>query len=239
MGIFDKMFKRGAKDDAAPAVDKSVLLDKIRQSELFSNLPSENIEEMFNHMESEKLKAGETIIQQGEEGDYYYLLVSGKADVKRLSKGDSEPQVVAELKEPTGFGEEALISNAKRNATVVMTAAGEVMKLSKDDFDDYVKDPMITWVSPADAQKMISEGAKWIDVRPPEESKASHLHGALLIPLEDIRDRLAELDKEQQYICYCEKGRQSSTAAFLLSQKGYKASVLRGGIQSLKRAGIA
>ena len=52
-----------------------------------------------------------------------------------------------------GFGEEALISNAKRNATVVMTLPGDVMRLSKDAFDDYVKEPLITWVSPADAQK--------------------------------------------------------------------------------------
>jgi len=44
---------------------------------------------------------------------------------------------------------------------------------------------------------------------------------------------------ELMYICYCENGRQSSTAAFLLRQRGYNVGVLRGGVQSLKRAGMA
>lgn len=98
---------------------------------------------------------------------------------------------------------------------------------------------MILWLSPAETQKRIAEGAKWIDVRDEEESRTNHLHSALLIPLKNLREKALELDKNASYICYCENGRQSSTAAFLLKQMGFNnVSVLRGGLQSLRRAGI-
>jgi rhodanese-related sulfurtransferase len=221
----------------APAVDKSVLIDKIRQSDLFKDLPPDNLEEMFSRMETVKVKSGETIIREGEEGDYYYLLASGAATVTRRVGASENPQVVAELSEPTGFGEEALISKAKRNATITMTSAGAVMRLSKDAFDEYVKEPLVTWISPKEAQDKVGAGAQWIDVREGEHEK--HLHGALSIPLSQIRERSSELKNDASYICYCDNGRQSSTAAFLLRQRGLNVGVLRGGVQALTRAGLA
>jgi rhodanese-related sulfurtransferase len=223
------------------AADKSVLLNKIRESELFRNLPPKNLEEMFARMETVNMQEGDTVIREGDEGDYYYLLVSGTARVLRHRPSDPKPQVVAELGEPIGFGEEALISNAKRNATITMTSNGTLMRLSKDGFNDFVKEPLITWVSPKEAQEQIGQGAKWIDVREKTGSKdAAHLPGSISISMTELRSRMAELDKGTAYICYCENGRLSSTAAFLLRQRGYNnVGVLRGGLQSLKRAGVA
>lgn len=234
MGIFGKLFGGSASTDTVMP-DSTALMGKIRQSELFRDLPAKNLEEMFARMETVKVKSGETIIEQGAEGDYYYLLVSGMADVLKQSDSDDAPKVVAELNEPVGFGEEALISNAKRNATVKMKTDGVVMRISKDTFDDYVKEPLVTWMSPMESQDKIAQGAKWIDVREPDEAKQGHLHGALFIPLSDIRKRMSELDKAVLYVCYCQNGRQSSTAAFLLRQRGYNVGVLRGGLMALKR----
>lgn len=220
-------------------INKTLLFDKIRQSELFKDLPSENLEEMFSHMETVQMRSGDIVIREGDEGDYYYLLVAGTAEVSRRLQKDSKPQVVAKLIEPTGFGEEALISNAKRNATVTMTSDGAVMRLSKATFNDYVKEPIVTWFSPPEAQDKVAKGGKWIDVRDTEQATQTRLHGAISIPMEELRDHMSELDKSTLYICYCENGRLSSTAAFLLRQQGYSVGVLRGGLQSLKRAGVA
>jgi len=234
MGIFGKLFgSAGGSEPSRP--NDSALKAKIRQSDLFRNLPEKNLEEMFAKMETVKVKDGEVIIEQGAEGDYYYLLVSGKAQVLKQADGDSKPAVVAELTEPVGFGEEALISNAKRNATIKMISNGIVMRLSKDAFDDYVKEPLVTWLPAIEAQDKVAKGAKWIDVRDPDEAKQGHLHGAVVIPLADIRKRSTELDKSTLYICYCQNGRLSSTAAFILRQHGFNVGVLRGGLQVLKR----
>lgn len=241
MGFLNKLLgKAGDSKSTAPSmeVNKAVLGEKIRQSELFRDLPSKNLDEMVSRMETVRVRSGETIIREGAEGDYYYVLASGTAKVSRRMKEGAEPHVVAELLEPTAFGEEALISNAKRNATVTMSSDGVILRLSKNDFDEYVKEPLVTWLSAAEAQQKIQSGARWIDVRDPEESK-SHLHGAIEIPMPDLRERASELNKATLYICYCENGRLSSTAAFLLRQRGYSVGVLRGGLQALKRAGIA
>lgn len=238
-GMFDKT-KQLAQVGKPTELDKGMLLEKIRQSELFRDVPSENLEEMFSHMETVQMPVGANVITEGEEGDYYYLLVRGTADVKRTLSGSDVAEVVATLDEPKGFGEEALISNAKRNATITMTTAGTVMRLSKDGFNDWIKEPLLKWLSPVQAQDAVGKDAKWLDVRDEDEAKQSHLHGAIAIPLEHIREGAAtELDKETLYVCYCENGRASSTAAFLLRQLGYNIGVLRGGLQSLKRAGIA
>ena len=234
MGIFGKLFGGSAGGNSAKP-DSAALMGKIRQSELFRDLPAKNLEEMFAKMETINVKVGEIIIEQGAEGDYYYLLVTGIAEVLKQSDNDDSPKVVAELNEPVGFGEEALISNAKRNATIKMKTDGIVMRISKDTFDDYVKEPLVTWMSPMEAQDKIAKGAKWIDAREPDEAKQGHLHGSLFIPLADIRNRMSELDKAILYVCYCQNGRQSSTAAFLLRQRGYNVGVLRGGLQALKR----
>ncbi|MBN2301901.1 MAG: cyclic nucleotide-binding domain-containing protein [Lentisphaerae bacterium] len=241
MGIFDKLSgvvqRLKSHQPQMAAVDREMLLQKIRQSDLFKDVPPANLEQMFAHMETVPMKKGSVVISEGDEGDYYYLLVGGTAEVTRRLDGSGTPEVVARLDEPKGFGEEALISNAKRNATITMTSDGAVMRLSKDGFNDWIKEPLLRWLSPMQAQEEVSKGAKWIDVRD-EEAAKSHLHGALQIPLQDIRERAAELDKNVLYICYCENGRLSSTAAFLLRQMGFNIGVLRGGLQSLKRAGL-
>lgn len=246
MGIVDKVksFLAGEKvftdlPGKKPAVDKDLLLGKIKQSTLFADLPAENLSEMFDHMETVTYRSGDAILTQGEEGDYYYLLVDGTAKVTRLHPETGSVEVLAEFHEPVGFGEDALISNAKRNATIVMTSDGTAMRLSKDAFNDYVKEPLIDWLSPVQAQKRIHGGAKWLDVREEEEARRSRLHGAISIPLAVLRERIGELDREQDYICYCQNGRQSSTANFILALRGFRAAVLRGGVQNLPRAGGA
>ncbi len=45
------------------------------------------------------------------------------------------------------FGEEALLSDAKRNANVTMETNGALMRLSKDDFNELLKEPMLSWLT--------------------------------------------------------------------------------------------
>lgn len=218
---------------------RDMLVSKIRQSDLFKDLPVENLQEMLQRMETVQVGEGDTIIRQGDEGDYYYLLVEGQARVMRKGDGDAEAKVVAELDEPKGFGEEALISNAKRNATIVMKTDGVVMRFSKEAFNDYVKEPILDWYSAAQAQKEIGSGAKWLDLRDAESAK-QHLPGAIEIPIDEVRQQASgKLNRETLYICYCDNGRISSSGAFVLKQMGYRTGVLRGGLQSLKRAGLS
>ena len=230
------LFAKGKKNEKmVPAIniDEAVLMDKVRQSDLFKELSSENIEEMLAHMEIIQFELGKTVVRQGAEGDYYYILLVGTGTVSRRTDG-GKTVPIANLEAPVGFGEESLISNAKRNASVVMTSDGVLMRLSKENFGDYVKGPVLTWFSPMDAQARIAGGAQWIDVRDVKEFAKSHLHGATSLPIESLRAHITELDEKTLYICYCQNGRLSSTAAFLLTQRGLNVGVLQGGLKSLQ-----
>jgi rhodanese-related sulfurtransferase len=175
-------------------------------------------------METILVKDGDVIVRQGDAGDFYYVLTEGGAQVTRTVE-------LATLKAGASFGEEALVADTKRNATITMTSDGMLMRLSKDDFNELLREPLLNRVSPEEARQRVSDGAVWLDVRHAKEYHHSHLPKAVNIPLHELRMRMAELDKNQHYVCYCGTGRRSSAAAFLLVQRGYQASVLNGGVQ--------
>lgn len=159
-------------------------------------------------------------------GDYYYVLTEGKALVTRTVE-------LATLGAGASFGEEALLSGSKRNASVTMQSQGQLMRLAKSDFNELLKEPLLDRVTPDEAQVRVAKGDVWLDVRHVTEFNHSHLQNALNIPLHELRIRMKELDKKQNYICYCGTGRRSSAAAFLLVQNGFKVVVLIGGVQKI------
>ncbi len=196
---------------------------------MFSQLPAANVEEMFKRMTSITVKAGQVVIQQGGEGDYFYLIQSGTAVVTRLLDAGHPAVVLAELNAGGLFGEEALASDNKRNATVTMVTDGELLRLNKEDFVELLKAPLITEVSMAEAEAKVAQGAVWADVRLPSEYKFDHIAGAINLPLNEIRSLVSGLDKSKTHVLYCQTGRRSSAAAFVLAQNGVKAVVLEGG----------
>ncbi|MGD8546630.1 MAG: cyclic nucleotide-binding domain-containing protein [Thiohalophilus sp.] len=210
-------------EPVAPAADQG-WMRKVRHIMAFEAMPPANIKQLLGKMQPVNVKAGETIVKQGDLGDYYYVLTDGKAQVTRTVE-------LANLEAGSSFGEEALLSGGKRNASVTMLSDGQVMRLAKQDFDALLKEPLLARLSPDESRLRIARGAKWLDVRHAREFRHSHMRDAINIPLHELRMRLDELDMEVEYICYCTTGRRSSAAAFLLAQNGFKAGVLNGGIQ--------
>ena len=157
------------------------------QSGAFSRLPPANVEQMFKRMDVLDVEAGDTIIEQGAEGDYYYLIEQGTAIVSREIDFNDGPEVLAELGEGEAFGEEALASDNKRSATVTMKTDGRLLRLNKKDFVELLKEPLITQVSRAVAESKVAAGAIWADVRMASEYHYDHLAGALSLPLSEIR----------------------------------------------------
>ena len=230
-GWLSKMFGRESGSEGAIDVDEDKVLESIRQSELFSDLSPQHLNDMLARMESCSYKEGDYVIREGEEGDYYYALVKGHAVVTK-GAGESETEL-ARLEVLTCFGEEALISNAKRNASIRMLCDGLVIRLSKADFNEHVKEPLLEWVNPLEAMEAIRKGRRWLDVRSDDQYQRGHMQHALSLPLESLRAMAETVDKSTGYVCYCQNGRQSSTAAFLLTQFGFDVTVLRGGLDRL------
>ncbi|MHC8441639.1 MAG: cyclic nucleotide-binding domain-containing protein [Candidatus Eutrophobiaceae bacterium] len=205
-------------------------MTRILQSKAFMKIPPANIQALFMRVEEIPVKKGDSILKQGEEGDYYYIVKIGKCKVTRATKKGSE-LVLATLTNGDAFGEEALLSDSKRNANVVMAGDGKLMRLSKQDFNELLKEPMLSWLEQDDAKKMVKEdGAVWLDVRLDSEYKNSNIEGSINIPLFMLRLKIENLDTEKKYILYCDSGKRSSAGAFLLGERGIAAYCLQGGL---------
>ncbi len=200
------------------------------QTKAFHKIPPANIQAIFMRMQQINYRTGDVILKQGAEGDYFYVLIRGTALVTRETPLSKEGIKLAELSVGDTFGEEALISDAKRNATVTMRSDGAVMRLGKDDFKKLLNEPMLDWVTKPEAEEIIRSGGQWLDVRLPSEFENQHLDGALNIPLYFIRLKINTLDPDKKYIVCCDTGRRSSAGAYILSERGYHAYVLTGGI---------
>lgn len=200
------------------------------QTKAFHKIPPANIQAIFMRMQQINYSTGDVVLKQGAEGDYFYVLIRGSALVTRETPLSKEGIKLADLKVGDTFGEEALISDAKRNATVTMQSEGAIMRLGKDDFRTLLNEPMLDWVSKAEAEDVIRGGGQWLDVRLPSEFENQHLDGAINIPLYFIRLKINTLDRDIKYVVCCDTGRRSSAGAYILSERGYHAYVLRDGI---------
>ena len=204
-------------------------MTRILQSKAFLQLPPGNIQGMFMRIQEMPVKAGDVIIKQGDDGDFYYIIKSGRCAVTRTSKAGTA-LTLATLKEGDAFGEEALLTDAKRNANILAMTDSILMRLSKDDFNELLKEPMLAWITREEGDEMVKNGAVWLDVRLDSEHKNNGLEGSLNIPLIMLRMKLPSLAEDKKYILYCDTGRRSAAAAFLLSERGLDAVCLKGGL---------
>ena len=205
-------------------------MTRMLQSELFSRIPPANIQRLFTVMESLELKAGAVVVEQGGPGDYYYIIQAGRCEVSRKASGSGAPIKLAELGGGDSFGEEALVSDAKRNATVTMISDGELVRLTKDDFIELIKKPSLDSVDYDEAKALVAQGACWLDLRFPDEHAKDGIDASVNIPLNQLRGEIKNLESDRIYISYCDSGARSSAGAFLLAQSGFDVRHLEGGL---------
>src|SRR5437762_1725175 len=209
------------------------LLVVFQRGGAFAQLPAARIEELLKRFEHVKTARGEVVIREGDEGDFYYVIEAGRFQVERLVGGAK--MVLAELKSGEAFGEEALVSEAKRNASVISLGEGELLRLGKQDFNALLREPLLRRIAFDEAAEKVRRGALWLDVRYPSEYQYDKLPGAINVPLAEVRNMFAVLDRSKEYVAYCQSGRRSAAAAFLFAQRGFRVWLLEGGLRSAER----
>ena len=226
---WDQSSDKGIKVASDTAESSEDWTETILRAKIFYRIPPANIQAVFMRMEPVSFKKDELVIEEGQEGDYFYIVREGKCKITRHgNNGDQE--LLADLEPGDCFGEDALISDSKRNATVTMMTDGMMMRLDKDDFNSLLNEPTLNHVSKEQAEEMINEGAEWLDVRLPSEYEVNSIKGSMNIPLSSLRNDMMNLDKGSKYIVYCDTGRRSSAAVYTLGENDIEAYVLEGGI---------
>ena len=205
-------------------------MTRLLQIEAFRKIPPTMLQSLLIKMQPYPVKAGDIVIRQGDPGDYFYTIREGCCTVTRKDSPNTKVELLAELSSGTSFGEDALISDAERNATVTMVTDGLLMRLAKEDFDELLKNQLVKHVDYEQAIAMVNEDAIWVDVRNKDEYENGSFEDSVNIPLPNLRDEMSELVYNTQYIICCDTGMRSESASFLLSHKGFDVYVLEGGI---------
>ncbi len=206
-------------------------MTQLLQSRVFQQIPAANIQRVMMAMEEMQTKAEDLVIRQGDEGDYFYLIHKGRCAVTRDMRDGKGPVEVAQLGPGDSFGEEALLSDKPRNSNVVMLTDGVLLRLSKPHFVTLVKRPLARTLSFEEAKARVTDGAVWLDVRPAAEYEAGHLDGSVNLPFASLRYQAPSLAPNRHYVAYCQDGRTSSAAAYLLTDRGFEVSVMDGGLR--------
>ena len=111
--------------EAPAAVGRVELLQRIP---IFAPLPATTIEFLAGSLVEHRRPAGDLIFRQGDEGDRYYVVASGKVAV------DVDGQSAGELGPGHGFGEIALLKDVPRTATITAVEDVTLYSLARDQF---------------------------------------------------------------------------------------------------------
>jgi len=199
-------------------------------SQVVRLLPRGHVHELFSALESVPVRAGEEIIAEGDSGDFCYVIAEGQASVFKCA-ADGEAQV-ADLGQGDLFGENALVSQEPRSASVRMATDGLLMRLDGRQFAALLKSHVVRWLNPNDVAEQLASGAELIDVRLPGELDSL---ACLNIPLEEIREQADQLPRDKPLITCCDDGQRSASAAYILATLGFDVYALQGGVRGLLR----
>ncbi len=200
----------------------------VLNSNLFYKVPPINAQKILAKMTPVEVEAGEVIIREGEIGDCCYFIKEGDAEVTH-NDTDDDTIVIADIGPGRCFGEDALVYETVRNATVTMKSYGVLMRLNLNDFKTLLQEPKIEEITEEDMARF-SDMPVLIDVRTQEEYESGHLSMAVNIPLHLLGLKQRLLRPSTTYVVYCDTGRRSKAAAFLLAEQGFQAVTLRDGI---------
>jgi cAMP-dependent protein kinase regulator len=126
-GTFDRLL---ADSIDAPQFGLTLqAMAELREHPVFAHLSSEALGDLIEHGAWVTASPGEAIITQGEAGDAFYAIRSGRVDVVR----DGEP--VTQLGPGDHFGEVALLNDQPRNASVIAHTPVRAFRLSREGFD--------------------------------------------------------------------------------------------------------
>lgn len=226
----EKQFESAANFDSPSEVQQS--LPRVAGTAL-NLLSLEQAGLAFARMRPVNVATGDVVISQGERGEHYYMIEAGEAEVWRTDPISEETAMVAVLGPGSVFGEEALLVDGFRNATVRMRSAGCVWTLDKTDFNALLRPELVEPIGAAEAHILVASGAaQWLDCRYEMEFAECHIPGARHVSLDQLRERTGELDPTLTQVVYCRSGRRSNCAAYLLRERGFQALSLVGGIQA-------
>lgn len=203
------------------------------RSPIFRNLPPANLQKILMSLEEVCFEKDEIIIRQGDAGDYYYLIKTGQCLLTRKPSAHAKDIKLALLRASDTFGEDSLLSDKPRNVTITALNKVHLLRLSKENFTNSIKEPSLKYVDLSEMREKVSHGSIVLDVRSTEEFNKSHLEESISTPFYSLRMQLKTFNRAHSVIVVCNDGKTSEAAAFLLLRNKFKAYILKGGMNAV------
>ncbi|MBV1874969.1 MAG: cyclic nucleotide-binding domain-containing protein [Gammaproteobacteria bacterium] len=202
-------------------------MQALLMTKLFNRIPPQNIQKLFSLFNCLLVCRDEVVIEEDAPGDCFYVIKSGSAVVSKRN-AEGKVSTLASLSAGDFFGEEALVGNTIRNATITMLADGELMTLEKVDFQELLQSVLLKNVTLSSINSMTRGKRKVviIDVRMPVEYRTDKHADWLNIPLPVLRNKIPKLDTDTCYVMACNDGQRSRLSAYLMGQAGLDAYIL-------------
>ncbi|XP_022255288.1 cAMP-dependent protein kinase type II regulatory subunit-like isoform X2 [Limulus polyphemus] len=109
------------------------LAEAVKNILLFRSLDQEQVQELLDAMFERKVKTGDIIIHQGDDGDYFYVIQSGTYNIY-VSTDQENETFVGKYENSGSFGELALMYNQPRAATIKAASEGSLWAMSRQVF---------------------------------------------------------------------------------------------------------
>ena len=180
-----------------PAAELEDWERRLMNSPLLKRLDAGVWQQLLSALDERPFEAGERLVVEGSAAHDFFVLKTGHAAVRRRG------QTVAHLGPGDFFGEDALMMNARRNATVTATRQGSILRLPKDRFTALLADNVVRFV------KSAGDGL-CIDMGQPDA-------------LARLRESIPSLDPKRRYQVVGGGLRERALATFILTQKGFDA----------------
>ncbi len=111
------------------------LMNELRLVDFLRGLRDEELRLLVPGVSLLKFGAGESIVREGDEGGSLFIIRSGVVEVLAASS-DGRPVHIRDLTRPAFFGEMALMTGERRNATVRARTDAELIELGRDAFSE-------------------------------------------------------------------------------------------------------
>lgn len=179
-------------------------IEIISISPLFSGLPENYLEDVQNIAVERSFKKGESIFFEGDDGSGFYLVISGKVKIFKLSM-DGKEKILHILTSGEPFGETAVFSGKRFPANAVSLTETDLLFFPRDSFVKLISG------NPALSLNMLSVLSKRL------KQFAAQIEG---LTLKDVPGRLAG------YLLNLSKLQEDSGEVTLSITKGQLASIL-------------
>lgn len=209
-------------------IDDVNWMDSLLESPLMHNLSAKDMHTLFARLEDIEVSAGQTIIRRGQTADYFYIIKKGRAEV--CIEGDANNIY---LQPGDYFGEEAMVAETVRSASIKMCSDGVLARLDHAEFNALLRNALVRHARETQMQTFMNDvqSCVVIDVRLKAEFLHGHCQQSRNIPINQLRGKLDSLDRDKLYLVTPEGGRRSELATYMLMQAGFNAYLLDDDIE--------